>query len=135
MVNIKYLRISPAQAFWANQSGKIVYRLDNSQYVQVKNNQEIKQDQDHFIQLSYYELETELEVSSRYQTLMSLFVLANIISTALLAFNLDSEINSLTLSLAFIWVYSTKNIITKTIKYHKNKSNRKSMYLYGRTYF
>ena len=93
---------------------------------------ELRKNQDFFIPLSKNQIETELDMRSKYQSLMILLSLTNLISSVLLAFNHDSDLNTMMISLIVMWIYTFKNIIVKTIQFNKERSIRKTHYLYGR---
>lgn len=134
MTTTKYLKVSPAQAVWANQSGKVVLKKQEEQFVPVSSKKELQQNQPYYITLRPDQVANETDITSRYQSLMTLFSLANLVSFIIIAFNYDSDINTLMISLGFIWLFSAKNIIFKTITFNKERSIRKAYYLYGRIY-
>ena len=136
MTKNKYIRISPAQAVWVNQSGRTVFiKANESQFFPVENNKELKKNQYFYIALSKQQMEKELDLKSKYQTSMTMNSLLNMIATVLLMFNHDASINTMMVSLGFVWLYTSKNIIVKTIKFNQEQSKCKSFYIYGKVYF
>lgn len=132
MIIKNYLQISPAQAIWAAQSGKSIFKVIDNKFIEITDNKSVGSNTKYFIKLNSAQLEIEQDLISRYQTQMTAWSLLIFISSILILFNYDQAFNALLFMLSATWVMGAKSILFNTIKFHKGQESRKSLYLYGK---